>query len=248
MVLPLTLQLTNMSRQIAMRITEIFEDVGIVQEGMLSIARPLQLPDPAGARPLTVRAGEHRIQSRQFRLWPRKRPAAGFQSGYPSRREDRPGRPLRRRQIHRGQSVAAVFQLEGGSILIDGQDVSGLTQESLRAQISVVDARHLAPAPLDSAQYSLRPADRGRRRDRARRAIWRTRHEFHSLNSMDLARPRGYDAHVGERGVKLSGGQRQRVAIARVILKRCADPGVSTKRPRRSTAKSKLPFNRASAR
>src|SRR5262250_1090226 len=57
MVLPLTLQLTNMSRQIAMRITEIFEDVGVVQEGMLSIARPLQLPDPAGARPLTVRAG-----------------------------------------------------------------------------------------------------------------------------------------------------------------------------------------------
>src|SRR5215469_9714926 len=57
MVLPLTLQLTNMSRQIAMRITEIFEDVGIVQEGMLSIARPLQLPDPTGARPLAVRAG-----------------------------------------------------------------------------------------------------------------------------------------------------------------------------------------------
>src|ERR1700756_2669604 len=57
MVLPLTLQLTNMSRQIAMRITEIFEGVGVVQEGMLSIAQPLQLPDPAGARPLTVRAG-----------------------------------------------------------------------------------------------------------------------------------------------------------------------------------------------
>ncbi len=57
MVLPLTLQLTNMSRQIAMRITEIFEDIGVVQEGMLTIAQPLQLPDPAGARPLTVRAG-----------------------------------------------------------------------------------------------------------------------------------------------------------------------------------------------
>src|ERR1700733_2739777 len=57
MVLPLTLQLTNMSRQIAMRITEIFEDIGVVQEGMLTIARPLQLPDPAGAQPLTVSDG-----------------------------------------------------------------------------------------------------------------------------------------------------------------------------------------------
>src|ERR1700689_4137714 len=57
MVLPLTLQLTNMSRQIAMRITEIAEDVGVVQEGMITIAQPLQLPDPVNARPLTVRAG-----------------------------------------------------------------------------------------------------------------------------------------------------------------------------------------------
>src|ERR1700741_2073079 len=57
MVLPLTLQLTNMSRQIAMRITEIFEDLGVVQEGMLTIAQPLQLPDPAGAQPLTVHEG-----------------------------------------------------------------------------------------------------------------------------------------------------------------------------------------------
>src|SRR6202451_3785267 len=57
MVLPLSLQLTNMSRQIALRITEIFEDVGVVQEGMLTIAQPLQLPDPADAQPLTVREG-----------------------------------------------------------------------------------------------------------------------------------------------------------------------------------------------
>jgi ATP-binding cassette subfamily B multidrug efflux pump len=57
MVLPLTLQLTNMSRQIAMRITEIFEDVGVVLEGMMTIAQPLQLPDPAGAQPLNVHEG-----------------------------------------------------------------------------------------------------------------------------------------------------------------------------------------------
>src|ERR1700734_3973209 len=66
MVLPLTLQLTNMSRQIAMRITEIFEDVGVVQEGMLTIAQPLQLPDPADAQPLTVSEGRIDFQDVNF--------------------------------------------------------------------------------------------------------------------------------------------------------------------------------------
>src|SRR5580704_17943720 len=66
MVLPLTFQLTNMSRQIAMRITEIFEDIGVVQEGMLSIARPLQLPDAAHARPLTVKAGRIEFKNVKF--------------------------------------------------------------------------------------------------------------------------------------------------------------------------------------
>src|SRR5665213_738965 len=66
MVLPLTLQLTNMSRQIAMRITEIFEDIGVVQEGMLTIARPLQLPDPADAKALTVGAGRIEFKNVNF--------------------------------------------------------------------------------------------------------------------------------------------------------------------------------------
>src|SRR5580700_11734402 len=66
MVLPLTLQLTNMSRQIAMRITEIFEDLGVVQEGMLTIAQPLQLPDPANAQPLTVRGGGIQFKNVNF--------------------------------------------------------------------------------------------------------------------------------------------------------------------------------------
>src|SRR5271168_3802521 len=66
MVLPLTLQLTNMSRQIALRVTEIFEDIGVVQEGMLTIARPLQLPDPDDARPLTVREGRIEFRTVSF--------------------------------------------------------------------------------------------------------------------------------------------------------------------------------------
>ena len=72
MVLPLTLQLTNMSRQIAMRITEIFEDVGVVQEGMMTIAQPLQLPDPGRRAAAHGERGPHRLQERQLRLRPRR--------------------------------------------------------------------------------------------------------------------------------------------------------------------------------
>jgi ATP-binding cassette subfamily B multidrug efflux pump len=217
MVLPLTLQLTNMSRQIAMRITEIFEDVGVVQEGMLSIARPLQLPDPADARPLTVRAG--RIEF------------AGVNFGY--------GRDTGLLQdfnltIRPGEKIGLVgrsgagkstvvnlllrfFHLEGGSILIDGQDISGLTQESLRAQISVVtqDTSLLHRSIRDNIRYGRATAGDEEIERAARLAH---AHEF-ILELEDWRGRRGYDAHVGERGVKLSGGQRQRVAIARVIVK-----------------------------
>ena len=110
------------------------------------------------------------------------------------------------------------FDLEGGRILIDGQDIADVTQESLRAADLDGDAGHLAAAPLDPRQHPLRPA----RRERAPRSSQPRKcahaHEF-IVELEDWKGRRGYDAHVGERGVKLSGGQRQRVAIARVILK-----------------------------
>jgi ATP-binding cassette, subfamily B, multidrug efflux pump len=217
MVLPLTFQLTTMSRQIAMRITEIFEDVGIVQEGMLTIARPLQLPDSADARPLTVRGGRIDFKDVNF--------------GY--------GRETGVLQnfnltIHPGEKIGLVgrsgagkstvvnlllrfFHLEDGAILIDGEDISGLTQESLRAQISVVtqDTSLLHRSIRANIRYG-RPSASDE--DVVRAAKLAHAHDF-ILDLEDWHDRRGYDAHVGERGVKLSGGQRQRIAIARVILK-----------------------------
>ena len=217
MVLPLTLQLTNMSRQIAMRITEIFEDLGVVQEGMLTIAQPLQLPDPAGALPLTVREGRIEFKNVDF--------------GY--------GRDIGVLQdfnltIRPGEKIGLVgrsgagkstvvnlllrfFQLEGGAILIDGADISSLTQESLRAQISVVtqDTSLLHRSIRANIRYGRPEASE---EDVVRAAQLAHAHDF-ILDLQDSHGRRGYDAHVGERGVKLSGGQRQRVAIARVILK-----------------------------
>jgi ATP-binding cassette, subfamily B, multidrug efflux pump len=217
MVLPLSLQLTNMSRQIAMRITEIFEDIGVVQEGMITIAQPLQLPDPADAKPLTVREGRIEFRNVSF--------------GY--------GREIGVLQnfnltIKPGEKIGLVgrsgagkstvvnlllrfFDLEGGAILIDGQDISGLTQESLRSQISVVtqDTSLLHRSIRANIRYGRPEASD---EDIVRAAKLAHAHDF-ILDLEDWHGRHGYEAQVGERGVKLSGGQRQRVAIARVILK-----------------------------
>jgi ATP-binding cassette subfamily B multidrug efflux pump len=217
MVLPLTLQLTNMSRQIALRITEIFEDVGIVQEGMLTIAQPLQLPDPAHAKPLTVRTGRIEFKNVNFGYGRETGVLKNFNLTIePGEKVGLVGRS------GAGKSTVVnlllrFFDLEGGAILIDGEDISSLTQESLRAQISVVtqDTSLLHRSIRANIRYG-RPEASEAEIERAARLA----HADEFIADLeDWQGRRGYDAHVGERGIKLSGGQRQRIAIARVILK-----------------------------
>ncbi len=217
MVLPLTLQLTNMSRQIASRITDIFEDIGVVQEGMLTIAQPLQLPDPDDARPLTVREGRIEFRTVSFGYGREAGVLKDFNLTV------RPGEKIGLvGRSGAGKSTVVnlllrFFDLEGGAILIDGQDISGLTQESLRSQISVVtqDTSLLHRSIRANIRYG-RPAASDEEVIRAAKLAHA--HDF-ILDLEDWHGSRGYDAHVGERGVKLSGCQRQRIAIARVILK-----------------------------
>jgi ATP-binding cassette subfamily B multidrug efflux pump len=217
MVLPLTFQLTNMSRQIATRITDIFEDVGVVQEGMITIAKPLQLVDPAGAKPLAVRDGEIEFKDVSFGYGRESGVLEGFNLTI------RPGEKIGLvGRSGAGKSTVVnlllrFFDLEGGAILIDGQDISQLTQESLRSQISVVtqDTSLLHRSIRDNIRYGKPEATHD---DVLRAARLAHAHEF-ILDLEDWRDRHGYDAHVGERGVKLSGGQRQRIAIARVILK-----------------------------
>ena len=107
--------------------------------------------------------------------------------------------------------------MEEGRILIDGQDIAAVTQESLRAQISVVtqDTSLLHRSIRDNIRYGRPGASEAAIVEAARLA-----HADEFIDELEDWRGRfGFDAHVGERGVKLSGGQRQRVAIARVILK-----------------------------
>jgi ATP-binding cassette, subfamily B, multidrug efflux pump len=217
MVLPLTLQLTNMSRQIALRITEIFEDVGVVLEGMLTIAQPLQLPDPANAQPLDVREGGIEFKNVNFGYGRDVGVLQDFNLTIkPGEKIGLVGRS------GAGKSTAVnlllrFFHLEGGSIEIDGADIAGLTQESLRSQISVVtqDTSLLHRSIRSNIRYARPDASD---EEVVRAAKLAHAHDF-ILDLQDWDDRRGYDAHVGERGVKLSGGQRQRVAIARVILK-----------------------------
>ncbi|MEA2977144.1 MAG: ATP-binding cassette, subfamily multidrug efflux pump [Alphaproteobacteria bacterium] len=219
MVLPLTNQLANMSRQIAVQIADIFEDIGVVQEGMMSIARPLQLVDHASAESLAVNEGKIAFEDLRFGYG--RKSGTSVLDGFsltvqPGERIGLVGRS------GAGKSTVVnlllrFFDLEGGRILIDGQDIARMTQESLRAQISVVtqDTSLLHRSIRDNIRYGRRSASEAEVVEAAKLA---QADEFiHQLE--DWRGNRGYEAQVGERGVKLSGGQRQRIAIARVILK-----------------------------
>ncbi len=217
MVLPLTYQLTAMSRWIAFAVTDIFEEIGVVQEGMLSIAQPLQLADRAGAQHLVVGKGRIEFDSVRFGYGRNVGVLDGFtltvKSGEKIGLVGRSGA---------GKSTVVnlllrFFDLETGRILIDGEDIAGKTQESLRSQISMVtqDTSLLHRSIRDNIRYGRPDAPES---DVIRAAQLAHAYEF-ITELEDWRHRKGYDAHVGERGVKLSGGQRQRIAIARVILK-----------------------------
>ncbi len=217
MALPMTTQIVSASGWVAWQITSIFENIGVVQEGMMTIARPLTLVDKPDAPALKVTQGEVRFENVRF--------------GYGRTRglienlnlDVKPGEKIGLvGRSGAGKSTLVnlllrFFEVEGGRILIDGQDISAVTQESLRSQISVVtqDTSLLHRSIRDNIRYGKPGATDA---DIVAAAKLAHAHDF-ILELEDQIGRRGYDAHVGERGVKLSGGQRQRIAIARVILK-----------------------------
>jgi ATP-binding cassette subfamily B multidrug efflux pump len=215
--LPLAWQIANIAGWVAQNVTTIFENVGMVQDGMRSIAVPLQMADPPGAVPLVVARGAISVEHLHF--------------GYGTQAGVLHGVDL---AVRAGERVGLVgasgagkstlvnlllrfFDPDRGRILIDGQDIAGVTQESLRGQIAMVtqDTSLLHRSIRENIRYGRPSASEAEVMAAARRAA---AHDF-ILGLEDWQGRRGYDAHVGERGVKLSGGQRQRIAIARVILK-----------------------------
>jgi ATP-binding cassette, subfamily B, multidrug efflux pump len=217
--LPMAWQLASMAGWVAQNVTSIFENVGVVQDGMRSIAVPRQMPDRPAARELAVCAGAIRFEGVHFDYGRARRSAVLRGLDFVIEPGERVGvvGPSGAGKSTLVSLLLRFYEPARGRILVDGQDIAAVSQESLRAQIAMVtqDTSLLHRSVADNIRYGLPDATPEMIEDAARRAA---AHDF-IVSLEDWLGHRGYDAQVGERGVKLSGGQRQRIAIARVILK-----------------------------
>ncbi len=213
----LVLRLNAMTAWIMWALTSFFRQLGVVKEGMETIAQPVTLVDSADAKPLEFREGLIEADGLTHHY--------GRQTG---------GLDSISMRIEPGQKIGLIgrsgagkstlvklllrfYDADGGRILIDGQDIATVTQDSLRAQIGMVqqDSSLLHRSVSDNIRYGRPDASDEEVIAAAKKA---EAHEF-ILGLEDAKGRSGYDAQVGERGVKLSGGQRQRITLARVILK-----------------------------
>ena len=213
----LTLRLNAMTGWIMWALSSFFRQLGVVSEGMETISKPIEMVDIAGAQPLTITEGKIEVQGLSHHY--------GRQSG---------GLSDVSFTIQPGEKIGLVgrsgagkstllklllrfYDIETGQIMIDGQSVSDVTQDSLRGQIGKVqqEGALLHRSIRDNILYGCADAGDPAMIQAARQA---KAQEF-ILNLQDLEGRSGYDAHVGERGVKLSGGERQRISLARVVLK-----------------------------
>jgi ATP-binding cassette subfamily B multidrug efflux pump len=217
--LPLAWQTANAAGWVSWEVTAIFENVGVVQEGMQSIAVPHSGVDRAGARPLEVSRGEIVFDGVSFGYGRKDAPPVLHHLNLVIRPGERVGLVGR---SGAGKSTLVNLLLrfhdpEAGRIVIDRQDIAGVTQESLRFAIGMVtqDTSLLHRSIAANIRYGRPGASDAQVKEAARKA---QAHGF-IQELVDWRGNKGYAAHVGERGVKLSGGQRQRIALARVILK-----------------------------
>ena len=213
----LVLRLNNMTYWIMWAFSSLVQALGVVQEGMETITHPIGLTDAADAAPLQFREGLIEIRDVSHHYG---RGSGGLQGVSLTIRPGEKIGLIGRSGAGKSTLVKLMLRFydpEGGSILIDGQDIGRVTQDSLRRQIGMVqqDSSLLHRSVRDNILYGRPDATEDEMIAAARKA---EAHDF-ILTLEDPQGRTGYDAHVGERGVKLSGGQRQRVAIARVILK-----------------------------
>lgn len=213
----LALRLNAMSGWIMWAVTNFFRELGVVSEGMQTIAQPVTLVDQDSATPLAMTTGSVEVRDLSHHY--------GKKTG---------GLDQVNLLIAPGEKVGLVgqsgagkstlvklllrfYDVEQGQILIDGQDIKSATQDSLRVSIGMVqqDSALLHRSVRENILYGCPTATEDEMVEAARKA---EAHEF-ILGLEDSEGNKGYAARVGERGVKLSGGQRQRIALARVILK-----------------------------
>lgn len=213
----LTLRLNSMTGWIMWAVTSLFQNLGVISEGMETIAQPITLTDATGAKPLQVTGGSLEIESLSHHY--------GRTSG---------GIDQLSLTIAPGEKIGLVgrsgagkstlvklllrfYDAESGRILVDGQDIAGVSQDSLRQAIGMVqqESSLLHRSVRDNILYGNPSASDVQVIAAAKQA---EAYDF-ILDLEDGQGRKGFDAQVGERGVKLSGGQRQRITLARVILK-----------------------------
>ncbi|MEJ5999769.1 ABC transporter ATP-binding protein [Paucibacter soli] len=213
----MALRLNGISHWIMWEMASLFENIGTVQDGITTLARGVAIQDAPGAQALQVSRGEICFEGVGFSYGGKKQVLKDLQLLIkPGEKIGLVGRS------GAGKSTLVnlllrFYDIEQGRVLIDGQDIARVTQDSLRAQVGMVtqDTSLLHRSVRDNLLYGRPDASDAQMIAAAERA---EAHEF-ILALSDPKGRSGYDAHVGERGVKLSGGQRQRVAIARVMLK-----------------------------
>ncbi|MEP7298806.1 MAG: ABC transporter ATP-binding protein, partial [Burkholderiales bacterium] len=221
----MALRLNGISHWIMWEMSALFEHIGTVQDGMGTLSKLHAVVDEPNAQALEVTQGDIRFET------------VTFAYGADLSKAGANATPVIDRlslHIRAGEKIGLVgrsgagkstitnlllrfYDVADGRVLIDGQDIAKVTQDSLRAQVGMVtqDTSLLHRSVRDNILYGRPDADDAAMVKAARRA---EAHEF--VQSLTDPKGRsGYDAHVGERGVKLSGGQRQRIAIARVMLK-----------------------------
>ncbi|MDP3457947.1 MAG: ABC transporter ATP-binding protein, partial [Hyphomonas sp.] len=213
----LALRMKAMSQWIMWEVAGLFENIGVVYDGMAMLDKPVAVVDAPGATALPRVKGDIRFENVAFHYGK----GAGVIEGLSL--AIRPGEKIG--LVGRSGAgkttltnlLLRFYDAESGRILVDGQDISKVTQESLRAQIGVVtqDTSLLHRSIRENIAYG-RP---GATDDEIRTAIRKAAATDFVEVLEDAKGRRGLAAHVGERGVKLSGGQRQRIAIARIFLK-----------------------------
>lgn len=210
------LKLNSMAAFMMWQTSALFENIGTIQDGMKTLGKPIQIEDKPNAKPLIIQKGGIQFKDVSF-AYNQQNVINHFNL------DIRPGEKIGivgRSGAGKStliQLLLNFYSLKQGQILIDGQNILDITQDSLRKSIALVtqDTSLLHRTVSENIKYGRPDATDEQMYDAVRKA----KAEEFIPQLTDLRGKTGYDAYVGERGVKLSGGQRQRIAIARVFLK-----------------------------
>ncbi|HUG62174.1 MAG TPA: ABC transporter ATP-binding protein [Methylomirabilota bacterium] len=218
-VLTLLVQIHGLSRAATHNLGDLYDAIGTLEDSVRSLSKPHLVQDEAGAKPLAMGGGAIAFDDVRFDYGRDVDPGALDGVTLTVRPGEKIGvvGPSGAGKSTLVNVFLRLYDLQDGRILVDGQDISTVTQDSLRAAVGVVtqDTSLLHRSIRDNIKYGRPDATDEEMREAARLA----RADEFILGLSDSRGRTAFDAHVGERGVKLSGGQRQRIAIARVLLK-----------------------------